>query len=178
TLVSGRFGHGGNVWIHAAGWWLVLSTLNLHTLAASFARTRLLDFGVSNLRRRLIVLSVVALLAAAVLRWVKSSVPAPEASDFASIEALKYYLRHALESGPALYALIPFRLIARPYLAPDAAAFLAAFIPAAVCHADTTHSPTLPASADTRPWPAATPSTSTPRMTTGQLAYTVYAAVV
>jgi len=131
TLVSGRFGHGGNVWIHAAGWWLVLSTLNLHTLAASFARTRLLDFGVSNLRRRLIVLSVVALLAAAVLRWVKSSVPAPEASDFADLEALKYYLRHALESGPALYALIPFRLVARPYLAPDAGAFLAAFIPAA-----------------------------------------------
>src|SRR6185369_17245842 len=45
TLVSGRFGQGGNAWIHAAGWWLILSTLSLHTLAASFVRTRLLDLG-------------------------------------------------------------------------------------------------------------------------------------
>src|SRR2546428_8723570 len=35
TLVSGRFGQGGKAWIHAAGWWLILSTLSLHTLAAS-----------------------------------------------------------------------------------------------------------------------------------------------
>ena len=132
TLVSGRFGQGGKAWIHAAGWWLILSTLSLHTLAASFVRTRLLELGVSNWRRRIVVLSVVALLVAAVLGWVKSAVPAPEASDFTDLEALKYYLRHALESGPALYALIPFRLVARPYLAPDASAFLAAFIPAAV----------------------------------------------
>src|SRR2546425_13121268 len=30
TLVSGRFGQGGKAWIHAAGWWLILSTLSLH----------------------------------------------------------------------------------------------------------------------------------------------------
>src|SRR5207249_922907 len=66
TLVSGRFGQGGKAWIHAAGWWLVLSTLNLHTLAASFARTRLLELGVSNWRRRIVVLSVVALEEASV----------------------------------------------------------------------------------------------------------------
>src|SRR5881628_2427587 len=132
TLLSGRWGQGGKAWIHAAGWWLILSTLTLHTLAASFARTRLLELGVSNWRRRVILLSALALLVAAVLRWVRATVPAPTASDFLDMEALKYYLRHALESGPALYALIPFRLVARPYLAPDASAFLAAFIPAAV----------------------------------------------
>src|SRR6185503_11629641 len=76
-------------------------------------------------------LSIVAVLAAAVLRWVKSAVPAPESSDFVDLAALSYYLRHALESGPALYALLPFRLLARPYLASDAHAFLAAVIPAA-----------------------------------------------
>src|SRR6266704_802013 len=76
TLVSGRFGQGGKAWIHAAGWWLILSTLSLHTLAASFARTRLLELGVSNWRRRVVVLSVVGLLVATVLRWVGSTVPA------------------------------------------------------------------------------------------------------
>src|SRR6266853_515742 len=87
TLVSGRFGQGGKAWIHAAGWWLILSTLNLHTIAASFARTRLLELGVSNWRRRIVVLSVVALLVATVLCWIKSAVPAPEASDLADFDA-------------------------------------------------------------------------------------------
>jgi hypothetical protein len=132
TLVSGRVGQGGKAWIHAAGWWLALSTLSLHTLAASFARTRLLELGVSNWRRRIVVLSAVALLVGAVLFWFKSSVPGPGGSDFADLEALKYYLRHAVESGPALYALIPFRLVVRPYLAPDAVAFVVAAIPAVV----------------------------------------------
>src|SRR5438093_366075 len=34
--------------IHAAGWWLLLSTLNLHFLGSSFARTLLLEHGISN----------------------------------------------------------------------------------------------------------------------------------
>src|SRR6266436_545784 len=62
TLVTRRFGGGTSAWIRASGWWLVLSTLNLHTLGASFARTRLLERGISNLRRRIIVLSTAVLL--------------------------------------------------------------------------------------------------------------------
>ena len=53
TLFSRRFG--GNAWIHALGWWLILSTLNLHFLGSSFARTMLLDRGISNWLRRLLV---------------------------------------------------------------------------------------------------------------------------
>ena len=117
-------------WIRAAGWWLILSTLNLHTIGASFARTRLLERGVSNWRRRALVLSALAILVLVAVLWVRFAVPAPEASDIASVDALKYYLRQALESGPALYVLYPFRLLARPYLAPDALAFLLAFVPA------------------------------------------------
>ena len=56
TLISRRFG--GNVWIHALGWWLILSTLNLHFLGCSFARTMLLDHGVSNRLRRLLVVGL------------------------------------------------------------------------------------------------------------------------
>src|SRR5215475_9403669 len=51
TVVSNRFG--GKVWIHAAGWWFILSILNLHMLGSSFARTLLLDRGISNWQRRL-----------------------------------------------------------------------------------------------------------------------------
>ncbi len=41
TLITNRFG--GHAWIRAAGWWIILSTLNLHFLGSSFARTMLLD---------------------------------------------------------------------------------------------------------------------------------------
>src|ERR1700722_3424644 len=60
SLFFHRFG--GNVWIHSAGWWLVLSILNLHFLGASFARTLLLDRGISNWFRRLLVFLLLALL--------------------------------------------------------------------------------------------------------------------
>ena len=129
TLITRRFGGGGAAWIRAAGWWLILSTLNLHTLAASFARTRLLERGVSNWRRRIAVLSALTALLAAAALWVGRAVPAPEASDFANLDTIKYYIRHALDSGPAFYALYPFRLVVRPYLAPDAHSFLLMFGP-------------------------------------------------
>ena len=47
-LLARRFGSGSHALFHAVGWWLILSTLNLHFLGASFARTLLLDRGVSN----------------------------------------------------------------------------------------------------------------------------------
>src|SRR5206468_12067142 len=62
TFLSGLFAKGGSVWIHAAGWWVIFSTLNLHFLASSFARTRLLERGVSNWQRRLVVLLLAAAL--------------------------------------------------------------------------------------------------------------------
>src|SRR5690349_13269997 len=119
TLITRRFGGGGAAWIRAFGWWLILSTLNLHTLAASFARTRLLERGISNWRRRAVLLSAATVLAVAASLWVWNNVPAPQASDFVNLETMKYYFRHALESGPASYVLYPFRMVVRPYLATD-----------------------------------------------------------
>src|SRR6185436_578912 len=43
VLITNRAG--GHAWIRAAGWWVILCTLNLHFLASSFARTMLLDRG-------------------------------------------------------------------------------------------------------------------------------------
>jgi hypothetical protein len=130
TLITRRVGGGGTGWIRAAGWWVIFSTLNLHTLGASFARTRLLDLGISNVRRRIIVLSAVTILFVAAVLWVRHTVPAPALSDLGSLAAIKDYLRRALESGPAFYVLFPFRLVVRPYLAPDGWSFLLAFGPA------------------------------------------------
>src|SRR5947208_3831267 len=100
TLVTRRTG-GGSGWIRAAGWWVILSTLNLHTLGASFARTRLLEHGISNWWRRIIVLSGGALVLAAVIVWLKHTVRGPEVSDLASLDKIRYYIRQTLETGPA-----------------------------------------------------------------------------
>ena len=127
TFVSRRFG--GNVWIHACGWWLILSTLNLHLLGSSFARTLLLDRGISNRLRRLLVFGLALAVAGAVWVWAKRTLPALGPADTANLNATLDYAQRVLTAGPALYLLYPFRLVVRPFFAPDAAAFFAALPP-------------------------------------------------
>jgi hypothetical protein len=127
TLFSRRFG--GNAWIHAFGWWLILSTLNLHFLGSSFARTMLLDRGVSNWLRRLLVFGLAVAMAASVWVWAKRTLPAPGAADTANLNAILDYVQRVLTAGPALYLLYPFRLVVRPFLAQDATAFFAVLAP-------------------------------------------------
>ena len=117
TLFSRRFG--GNALIHALGWWMILSTLNLHFLGASFTRTLLLDRGVSNRLRRLLVLGLVAVMAAGIWVWAKRTLPSMISADLANLHSILDYAQRLLTAGPALYLLFPFRLVVHPFLAPD-----------------------------------------------------------
>ena len=128
TLFSHRFG--GNVWTHAFGWWLILSTLNLHFLGASFARTLLLDLGVSNWFRRLLAVLLLATAVVAVWIWAKHTLPPLTDSDTADLKSILNYAQLLLNAGPALYLLYPFHLLVKPFFAPDAPAFLVALAPA------------------------------------------------
>jgi len=121
---------GGNAWIHAVSWWLILSMLNLHFLGSSFARTILLDRGISNWLRRLLVSGLVVVMAGFVWIWAKRTLPELSPADTANLSAILDYAQRVLTAGPALYLLYPFRLVVRPFLAPDAAAFFAALAPA------------------------------------------------
>ncbi len=128
TLVTARLG--GRAWIRAAGWWVILSTLNLHLLGSSFARTMLLDRGITNWQRRLGILGVALASTALVVLWARRTMPGFDLAQFEDIAAVKHYIAQVLASGPAPYLLYPFRLVIRPYLAPNASAFLAALAPA------------------------------------------------
>lgn len=128
TLFSRRFG--GNAWIHVFGCWLMLSTLNLHFLGASFARTMLLDRGISNRLRRLLVLGLAAVMAVFVWVWARRTLPELNSADTTDFNAILDYAQRVLTAGPALYLLYPFRLVVRPFLAPDAATFFGALAPA------------------------------------------------
>jgi ABC-2 type transport system permease protein len=128
TLITNRFG--GHAWTRAVGWWLVLSTLNLHLLGSSFALTRLLDRGITNWQRRLGILGLGLVLAGVVVIWARRTLPGFDVSRLDGVDALKGYAQQVLASGPLPWLLYPFRLVIRPFLAPNATAFLHAVLPA------------------------------------------------
>jgi hypothetical protein len=131
SLISNRFGFlGGNGWTHAAGWWILLSTLELHAIGASFARERLLDFGLNPVRRRVLFGGALALLAAGTWWWLGRTVPAPAAADLAGPVEIIHYFQGVLAAPPLSWLLAPCIWILRPFFAPDLGAFLRALGPA------------------------------------------------
>ena len=89
----------------------------------------LLDHGISNWLRRLLVFGLAAAMAGSVWVWAKRTLPEPGSADTANLNAIMDYAQRVLTAGPALYLLYPFRLVVRPFLAPDAAAFFGALAP-------------------------------------------------
>ncbi|MEO5804472.1 MAG: putative ABC exporter domain-containing protein [Verrucomicrobiota bacterium] len=129
-LLSRRYGSGSNAFFHAAGWWIILSTLNLHFLGSSFARTLLLERGISNGLRRGIILGVVAIAISAVVIWAKNTLPPFQISEHTDFAEVSRYAGQLLASGPIPYLLIPFQIVLQPFFASDAKTFLLALIPA------------------------------------------------
>ena len=121
---------GSHLWIRAAGWWLILSTLNLHFIGSSFARTLLLDRGISNRQRRLGILVILLAVGVGAFVWIQRTIPNASSIPFGDFPALSDYILQVLQSGPIPYVLYPFRLIVRPYLSQDAVTFLLAAGPA------------------------------------------------
>ena len=79
TLVFGRgHGLGGKPVPHAIGWWVILATMNLHFTGTSFVMTRLLNRGITSLRRLVATIAVVAVVMTALVVWGWSAISAPE----------------------------------------------------------------------------------------------------
>ena len=117
--------------MRAAGWWILLSTINLHLLGASFVRTSLLEHGVTAWRRRGGILLVLLALGFAAVQWARGLVPPLGPADLESVGTLARYLNTVASSPPAHWLLLPFRVVVRPFLASaDAAGFGAALGPA------------------------------------------------
>ena len=136
-LLSNRFSFiGGNAWTHAAGWWILFSTLELHGIGASFTRERLLNLGLNPARRRLVFGGALLLLVGATGWWLRGAVPAPAAADLAGAATVFAYARRVMDTTPLAWLLAPFRWVAGPFLAPDAGAFLRAVGPALLVLAD------------------------------------------
>jgi hypothetical protein len=121
---------GGNQLLHAAGWWLILSTLNLHFIGASVARERLLDLGINPTRRRVLVIALVASVISVSWWWLRNHLSLPTQNDLTGPSALLNYVGAVLGTPPVAWILAPFKWVASPLFAPDANAFLRAAAPA------------------------------------------------
>jgi ABC-2 type transport system permease protein len=128
-LLFGRWS-GGSYLFHFIAWWALLSIINLHLLGSSFARTMLLERGISNWRRRLLVLGAVALAVSGVILWARQALPAPpDVSGNLDLSALAGYAGQILQSGPLPWLLAPFRWAVAPLFARDAGEFCLALGP-------------------------------------------------
>lgn len=121
TLVTGRFARDGTWLIHVAGWWLGLFTMNLHSLAASFTLTHLVDAGLSNWKRRTLIGLMAAVVIGLVGAWAWRNLP-----EFTADEDWITRGKAVLQSPPGYWLLLPFRLVVRPWFANSAGEFLLA----------------------------------------------------
>ncbi len=119
TLIARWSGGIGGALLRAAGLWLLLSTINLHLLGSSFARTLLLERGIGLWQRRFAVLALAGVLAAGAYFWVRAEMPPVDPSGFTRFGQYRDYVGQVAQTGPAVYLLAPFRWVVRPFLASD-----------------------------------------------------------
>jgi hypothetical protein len=126
TVVLRRGGaFGGSPLLHAIGWWIVLSTVRMHYIGASFVHDRIRgDGGRWSWLRNIAVAIVVVAAAVALLWWVGTHVPPPQA------DALLPWAQRVLAVPALAWVLWPLELVVAPMLAPDAALFWRAVPPA------------------------------------------------
>ena len=130
TLFSNRWSFlGGHATTHALGFWIVLATVNLHLMGASFVITRLLDRGISHWSRRLLSLGIIALIIGSTVFWVRGHFTAPSPKDVSDAHAFARYLSPLLEPGPLRLLLMPAKWLLAPMLATDLRTFALALVP-------------------------------------------------
>ena len=86
TLLFRRSMTGSPAWIRALGWWVILSTLNLHFLAVVVRADHAAGTRNRQLETALAVLALAALAAGAVFVWAERTIPPPDAGHFTSAD--------------------------------------------------------------------------------------------
>jgi hypothetical protein len=131
ALFSARWGFvPGNGAVRIVGWWLILSTVDLHAVGSSFALTRLLDRGMTSWRRSLLTFALAAAAVAGALLGAWRGLRWPEPGALADPAAVADYFAALLATEPLAWLLTPARWVVQPLLAYDLRSFLAALAPA------------------------------------------------
>lgn len=121
---------GASPWLRMFAIWVLLSTLTLHRLGASFVRTTLAEHGVSGARRRLLSLLLLGAVVIALVWSIASALPEIALATHDGPGAVLGALVSAGARPIAAALLWPFRAMVRPLMAATPAAWLAAIAPA------------------------------------------------
>jgi ABC-2 type transport system permease protein len=130
TFVLSRERFGASTWRHSVAVWVLLTTLSLHRLGASFVRSTLAEHGAQGLRRKILTLAAVALVLAAAVLVVYDAYAIIGAGWDSGVGPFISAVGGALESPAARVLLWPFRVMSAPLTAPTLSAWLAAMAPA------------------------------------------------
>ena len=130
TFVLSRERFGASTWRHAVAVWVLLTTLSLHRLGASFVRSTLADHGLEGVRRKVISLAVLAVVLLGAAQVASDVFALVGAGSDAGIRPFFASLGLALDGPVARLLLWPFRAMSRPLTAPTTSAWLAAMGPA------------------------------------------------
>ncbi len=123
-------GFSGHPLQFATGTWMVLSTLKLHSLGASFTCERLVGFGVRPWLRRALVSCL--FIAVAVACWwpLRNALQLPDIASRNDLGQLQPWFERIVSTAPLSWLLVPFRWMVAPIFATDNAGFLRALGPA------------------------------------------------
>ena len=126
TLITGRWRAGAEGWIRAGSWLIILNTISMHRIGASFALSRLHSRGLADWKRRLVFTAAIAGLGVAVWQtWERLPTMPRTSAGFAP------YVNQLFDTGPLPWVLAPFKLVVAPYFTHDAVGFLTT-LPAAL----------------------------------------------
>jgi putative ABC exporter len=131
TLLLSREEFGGSAWLRALSLWVLLTTLSMHRIGASFVRSSLIEHGTTGLRFRIVSL-IPAITGITVLVWTLwRAVPdLLTALRSGGPDNLFTALSAVAHQPPLAWILLPVELVVRPLTAPTSAAWLAALGPA------------------------------------------------
>ena len=131
TLLLSRERFGASGWLRAVSVWLVLTTLSLHRLGASFVKTSLQEHGQYGARRRVVSLGLLGAVVAAAIWAGLEARPSIAAGWDAGLGPFLSALAAAAD-GPVPSALLyPFRLLVAPLAAESPETWVRAMGPAA-----------------------------------------------
>jgi hypothetical protein len=132
TLILSRERFGVSSWLRVLSIWILLTTLSLHRLGASFVRTSLSEHGKFGLRHRLVSLTVLGAVLAAFAWSIVDALPALVSARDYDLRSFLTALAEAAQQPLPTAVTYPFRALVRPLAAHTPAEWLAAIGPAVV----------------------------------------------
>lgn len=124
-------GFSGHPLQYITGFWLLMSTLKLHGIAAPFTRERLLGLGLPSWLRRVLAACIVIASAVACAWAMRGVLHWPSPAQATDIGQLRQWFDGIVATAPLSWLLTPFRWVVAPMFATDTAGFLHA-LPAAL----------------------------------------------